>query len=170
MSFTQSLEVGKRAESQAEEYFQKRNWNYLDVRNNRQYQLEDVDYIVEDFGKVETKVNYHKAIKGRQGNFIWLELLVGNSPGWWHTTRADYFMFFSENRSGIIIKNDTHFQNIVNDLIENGDHSSEGNNRIDVIRDMRYFGCVNVVLMRLYIEDLEETKVSFSRLTTRSEA
>ena len=158
MSFYDSLEVGKTAELKAEQYFNDNGFKYTDVRNDKQYQLNDIDYIVEGLGTVEVKQNLTDAMKGRQGRFIWIELSVGNKDGWWYKSTTDYFLFFNCDNDFILIPNNETFKNIVNDAIENGDHSEIGINRFDYKYDKRYNRFIKATCMRLYL-DILKTKM-----------
>jgi len=162
-SFTESLELGKKYELLAEAYFKKRNLDYTDVRDNREYQAIDVDYIANNY-KYEVKFNYHIPQKGHPGVFFWVELEIGNKPGWWNFNQTDYFFFFGES-GAILIKNTNEFKERVNYNIEHGNHGSMGKARFDYKQDARYNGYVTAKSMRCYIEDYEEFIVD--RLVTR---
>jgi hypothetical protein len=154
--FSESLKTGKIAEAFAEEYFKKQNINYQDVRNNQEYRDIDVDYLTDKLGKVEVKYNLVDALKGKQGFFVWWELEVGDKPGWWYKSKADYFLFFSDKGSGILIKNDDNLKQIIEWAIENGDHSFNGDNRFDYKQDRRWNEIITAKSMRYYLEDLKK--------------
>jgi len=157
MEFKQSLEIGKTAESFAESYFKKKNLEYKDVRNDRKYQRFDVDYVVDGY-RYEVKKNYHNAVKGHKGFYFWVELSIDDKYGWYYINKTDYF-FFTNCHVGIIIKNDDKFRNIINNFIENGNHSEYGKNRFDYIKDKRCNGYVTAKCMRVYIDDLSDIEI-----------
>ena len=164
--FKKSFETGKLAEKYAEKYFIKHNYKYKDVRNNPEYWKIDIDYIVNG-ETYEVKQNYHNAIYGRKGNYFWVELSVGDKQGFWYKSKADYFLFFNSEGSGILIQNNEAFKNIVTGFIKNGDHSKEGNNRIDIIKDQRHNNIIEVSNMRIYVEDLLNTGVNMNKIVNR---
>jgi len=152
--FNRNLSIGKKAELFAESYFKKQNILYQDVRDDREYQKIDVDYVADKYNKVEVKCNYGDARYGRKGIYFWVELQVGKNKGWWYFSQADYFFFNDTEKSGIIVENNCTFKDFVNNAVECGDHGSYGNNRIDRIKDKRYHGDIDVVNMRVYLEDI----------------
>jgi len=157
MDFKDSLKIGKRAEEFAECYFKKKQFKYIDVRNEKEYQLIDVDYLVNN-ERYEVKQNYHNALKGHKGFYFWVELSIDDKAGWYYFNKTDYFFFIGEN-TGIIIKNDDKFKNLIDDFIENGNHSEHGKNRYDYKQDKRYNGYVTAKLMRVYIDDLKNIEI-----------
>ena len=158
-SFQSSLLIGKEAERQAEKYFNKHGYKFIDVRNNPEYRNIDVDYIVGGLGKVEVKLNFNNARKGKVGWFFWVELEVGKNQGWYYKSKADYFLFFNEYGNGILIKNDDVFKSIVNEGIEIGNHSENGNFRFDHIKDYRKDGYVIAKNMRLYLDCCKDANI-----------
>jgi hypothetical protein len=157
-NFLNSYRTGLQCEKRAEEYFRKLNLDYRNVSGEPEYQAIDIDYIVDGLGTVEVKQNYHTALKGHPGNFFWIELEVGNNPGWWYKTKADYFIFWgsfngNENNRFLKIKV-ADIKEIVDELIQNGDHSFYGLNRFDYKKDQRYNKIITVKSMRLYLETI----------------
>ena len=157
MSFIKSLEIGKGAEQFAENYFKKNKLDYIDVRNDKEYQNIDVDYIVNN-KRWEVKKNYQNAMKGHKGWFFWIEISIDDKQGWWQFNDTDYFFFVGDNK-GIILKNDNKFKSIINNMIENGNHSEYGINRYDYIKDFRYNGFVTAKCMRVYIDDIKDIEI-----------
>ena len=163
-NFTRSLSVGKRAEERAEKYFNTNNIRFVNVSDDTEYQKKDIDFITEQMGSVEVKQNLHKARKGKEGYFFFVETEVGNNPdrSWWNKSKAEWFMFFSEQQNlGIKIKNDFEFRNFVNDRIINGDHSPYGENRMDFYQDVRSNGVVIAKNMRVYLDSLNKAGINF---------
>jgi len=157
MGFKESLEIGKEYELFAENYFKKNNLNYIDVRNKKEYQIIDVDYLVNN-KKYEVKKNLNDAKYGHKGLYFNIELSIDERQGWWYFNDTDFFFFANDNQ-GIILKNDDNFKNIINNMIKDGDHSKSGKNRFDFIYDKRYNGFVKVVCMRVYLEDLSDIDI-----------
>ena len=165
MAFAESLQIGKKAEQTAENYFIQHNLNYVNVTNNRDYQKIDVDFIVD--GKYyEVKQNLHEAIKGHQGQFFWIEISIDDKQGWWQLNKTDYFFFVGDKRH-IIIENNNYFKNLINDFIENGDHSEYGLNRFDYKKDQRYNRWVTAKCMRVYLSQLHKTEVNLKHIVRR---
>jgi hypothetical protein len=161
MDFERSKQLGKETEQFAKEYFERKRYHYIDVTENSIYQKDDIDFIVEELGTVETKLNLHKAVLGKSGLFFWVELSVGNHPGWFYYSKADYFLFFNgEGSYGVLIKNDKGFKDKINNYIENYRHNSNGYFRFDYKKDGRnnYRGFITSTCMRVYLEKLEEVK------------
>ena len=152
--FNKTLEIGKQSEEIAEQYFRKRQLNYVDVRNEKAFQKQDIDYIVDSLGAVEVKKNYHTAMKYHPGDFFWIEISIDEKPGWWQFCEADYFFFIGDNKS-IIIRNDKKFKYLINELIKYGDHSGYGLNRFDNKLDRRWNKFVTAKNMRVYVEQLK---------------
>ena len=158
--FSKSLEVGKIAENHFISLMNKKNKEIVDVRDDPEYRDIDVDFIVD--GKTyEIKNNYIDARYGRKGRFFWVELSVGDNKGFYYKSKADYFVFLNNEGRGMQIENNSDFREYIDGLIQNGDHTPYGNNRIDKIKDKRYGGYIIVENMRCYTEDLRNTKVNF---------
>jgi len=170
MDFKTTLEIGKESENLAIKYFNKHNIKYQDVRNNKEYQNIDIDFITDKLGTVEAKYNLTDAILGKQGLFIWWELEVGDNLGWWYKSKADYFLFFGNTENGVLIKNDDTLKQVIEEAIKNGDHSKYGNNRFDSIKDKRFNSYVVAKSMRYYLEDLEKTEVNLNKIIKRKVA
>ena len=151
MDFEKSIKLGGISESTAENYFKSRGYKYHDVRSIKEYQLNDIDYIVEGLGSVEVKRNLHNAEKGRRGLFFWIELKVGGSEGWYYKSKADYFLFNGDS-GFVLIKNSNGFRSIIDNAINNGNHEQDGENRIDVISDYRKSGYIQAHCMRVYLD------------------
>ena len=166
MTFEKAIEKGQKSELIAEQFFKKQNYTYIDVRDNPQYQKQDIDYIVNELGSVEVKTNYHIALYGRPGYFFWIEISVGNNEGFWYKSKADWFMFLNDKGSGILIENNELFKLYINNLIDNGDHSAYGNNRFDTIKDKRYNRYIEVVNMRVYLESIDK-KLNIIKIVKR---
>jgi hypothetical protein len=157
-NFVDSYRTGLQCEKHAEEYFKRIRLNYRNVSGEPQYQAIDIDFIVDGLGTVEVKQNYHTALKGHQGDFVWIELEVGNNPGWWYKTKADYFIFWGsynglQNNRFLKIKV-SDIKEIADELIQNGDHSEYGLNRFDYKADQRYNKIITAKSMRLYLEQI----------------
>jgi hypothetical protein len=152
--FKKSMIIGKQAEKYAEQYFIKNKWQYKDVRNIKEYQIIDVDYLVNN-EKWEVKKNIHNALYGKKGYYFWIEISIDNdiNRAWWYFNKTDFFFFISEEKS-IIIENNILFINYINELILNGDHSKEGANRIDIIKDKRKDGYIEAKNLRVYLENI----------------
>ena len=161
--FNESNKIGKIAEEHFIQYLNKRNLNYIDVRYDKEYQSKDIDFIV-DNTTYEVKYNYHNAIYGRPGWFFWIELQVDKISGWWYKCKADYYVFLNHEGCGIIIENNQLFKNIIHDAIES---KNSFNNQIDTVYDRRYSKIIDVLIMRYYIEDLNNSGVNFQRLVKR---
>jgi hypothetical protein len=159
MDFERSKQLGKEAEEFAKEYFERNGYHYLDVSENRLYQKNDIDFILKELGTVEVKLNLNKAVLGQPGLFFWVELSVGNRPGWFYYSKANYFLFFNgEGSQGVLIKNNKAFKDKINDFIKNYRHNSNGYLRFDRKKDKRKNsqGFVEAVCMRVYVKKLEE--------------
>ena len=164
--FKKSMIIGKQAEKYAEQYFIKNKWQYKDVRNNPDYWKIDIDYIVNN-ETYEVKRNFHNAIYGRAGWYFWIELKVGNNLGWWYKTQADYFLFFSADGDGILIRNNESFKKKIENFIEYGDHSLGGNQRYDIIKDKRKDRYIEATNMRVYIKNLLIDGVNIKKIINR---
>jgi hypothetical protein len=77
-NFYEDNKKGKIAEAFAKDYFKKHNINYTDVRDDQEYRKIDVDFLTEKYNKVEVKLDYHDAEKGKPGWFFWIELELDN--------------------------------------------------------------------------------------------
>jgi hypothetical protein len=168
MDFKDSYNRGLIAENWAIEYFNKQHLTYQDVRDNKEYQKIDVDFLVETLGKVEVKLNLYDACKYYPGQFFWVETEIDNKNGWWNFTETDYFLFFNpETNNGILIQNNQQFKDFINNLIENGNRSI---NRFDYKPDRRYNKIVTAKNMRVYLEqfnDLKDTEVNITKIIKR---
>jgi len=151
----------------AEAIFREKGLDYIDVRDDPEYQSIDVDYVING-KKFEVKKNYHEARLGRPGLFFWAELSVGDNEGFWYRSKADYFMFFDDDGNGIVIKNTDAFRNVVTGFIENGDHGYNGKNRIDTIKDKRYGGYIEARNLRVYLDDLEAAGIDTIKKITKA--
>ena len=166
-NFYEDLERGKPAELFALNYFNKYHKECIDVSKNPDYFGKDVDFIV-DGKEWEVKLNFINALKGKQGDFIWIELYYDSEPkGWWFKTTADFFLFNNGENKGVIIENNDAFKSLVNHAIESGDHSSSGDFRFDVKKDARYNKTIDVLSMRVYLETMSSHGVNFQRVVNR---
>jgi hypothetical protein len=157
-NFIDAYKRGLECEKLTEIYFVGQNLAYKNVTNIAEYRAIDVDFIADGLGAVEVKKNYHTALKGYPGDFFWIELQVGNSPGWWYKTTADYFIFWGsfdgkENNRFLKIKV-LDIKDIVDGLIQNGDHSETGLNRFDYKKDQRSNKIIIAKSMRLYLKQI----------------
>jgi len=168
MAWNESLTLGKKAERFAEDYFKSQGLNFQDVRDVVEYRKQDIDYIVDGLGTVEVKMNFQEALRGKEGKFFWMELRIGNRPGWWNFSLADYFLFFSQHGEGLLIKNDSIFKDFVEGLVETGDHSNFGLNRYDYTQDVWFEEFqVRAENMRIYFEQLKQSDVDYRRIVKR---
>jgi hypothetical protein len=168
-NFYEDNKKGKITEAFAKEYFKKLGITYKDVSNDKEYQKIDSDFLTDKYGKVEVKRNYHDAKYGKPGYYFWIELELDNEKrGWWYKSTADHFLFLQhDGKKGIIIKNDDIFKNYINNAIDNGSHSSYGDNRFDPVKDERYGRYIDVLNMRVYTADVPE-EINLQKLTKRS--
>ena len=168
MNFHNSKEKGKSAERFAEMYFTKNNIIFEDVRESVEWQGKDVDYIANNEAW-EVKLNLQEARKGKPGLFFWVELDVSGRPGWWHASRAEWFMFVTgDSRRAVAIRNDAAFNCFVNNLIEHGKHGENDFNRYDYKKDIWYNRLpVTSKCMRVYLAQLEKSGVDYKEIATR---
>ena len=163
-NFIKSSVKGKNAEERAIQYFHEKNVEFEDVREIKYFQNIDVDFVTKEYGKIETKLNLHDALKGKQGKFFWVETAINysQSKAWFFVSEADYYFFIQENSNVcIMIKNDFNFQDYVNKAIAIGDHSFYGNFRYDQKLDNRSYGVVVATCMRIYLDDLKDSGVQY---------
>ncbi|MCL2440461.1 MAG: hypothetical protein FWD14_01845 [Treponema sp.] len=163
--FNESNKVGKTAEAFAEQFFKKYNISYRNISDDKKHH----DFLTDRFGKVEVKRNYHDAIWGKKGLYFWVELELDYKEftGWWYKTKADYFLFFNEKGSAILIKNDTVFKDYVNHKIKYGEQTPYGENRIDFKKDQRYNRVIDVKNMRIYLDNLNDTGIDIKKYVKR---
>jgi hypothetical protein len=153
-NFSGSLEVGKKAERLAETVFTRWGDGFVDVRDDPLYQKMDVDYVVA--GELyEVKQNLHTAQKGRPGLFFWVELSVGEKPGWWYFTEADRFMFFTPDGKSYVLVDVEGVREKVERAIKEERHGPDSLYRYDFKRDSRYGGPVWATSMRVYLSEVE---------------
>jgi len=158
---------GDKAELFFEKYCKIQNISYQDVRLDKEYQKIDVDYKTCKYGLVEVKKNYKDALYGRKGKYFLIELYQGESQGWWHYSKPNWFCFNDTERRGILIENSPAFRKFVNNCIEDGDHGTYGDNRIDKIKDKRWNGYITMICMRVYMEDIISAGIPFVNLIKR---
>jgi hypothetical protein len=159
-NFSNSLKIGKTSELYAEQWFNKHGYNYTNVSDVKEYQEIDVDYIVDGLGLCEIKKNLHEAAKGPSGKFFWVEVKVGDKPGWWYKTEADFFLFLdSKNEKMIAIQNSKIFKDFVNKKIETAEHSDDSCYRYDYKKDYRYNYVITAVSMRVYLSELKNNQI-----------
>lgn len=92
----EELKKGEKAELLAIQYFKRRKWNVLDVRNSIYWGNKDIDLIVEKDNrrftfeiKSQKRIEKYNEIVIEMFNYEW------NTDGWYYTSKADYFMFVS---------------------------------------------------------------------------
>jgi hypothetical protein len=153
-NFSGSLAVGKKAERLAVAVFKRWGNRVVDVRADPLYQKMDVDYVVA--GELyEVKQNLHTAQKGRPGYFFWVELSVGEKPGWWFFTKADRFMFFTPDGKSYVLVDVEGIRERVERAIVEENHDPESLYRYDFKEDYRYGGPVWAKSMRVYLSEVE---------------
>jgi hypothetical protein len=153
-NFSESLEVGKKAERLAEAVFKRSGRRFADVRGDPHYQKMDVDYVV---GRelYEVKQNLHVPLKGRPGLFFWVELSVGKKPGWWLYTKADRFMFFTVDGKSYVLVDVEGIRQKVERAIAEESHGPDDLYRFDFKYDDRRGGPVWAKSMRVYLSEVE---------------
>lgn len=94
--FSESLKTGERGEHAVWNLFIKQPWvrNVIDVRNDKDFQEQDIDFLIEDtkrqFTPIEVKTDYvaHKSGK------IAYELTTSGNIGCFEKTKARYIVYF----------------------------------------------------------------------------
>ena len=84
-------------------------WDWDDVRDDPEYRLNDIDFIVYGYEPftVDVKASY------RSNGIIVVEeqSKVGRIPGWVYTSKADFFIFINiENGEMVWLQNDEEFR------------------------------------------------------------
>lgn len=107
-NFNRDLNKGKRYEEVFVEVMTHNNFKLNDVRNNKSYQINDIDYITDNHNqKYDVKPYYDDQFICIENWSNYNPIYGPKKPGWILTSKADFFAFTSvKTRKVILLKND----------------------------------------------------------------
>ena len=96
-SFFDDLKRGASGEEAVKKWLINRGNKVDDVRDNREYQQQDIDFVVNDINCIEVKTDYRIS----QTNNVCIELSNQRFRGWYDYCKADFLFIYDKNSDAL---------------------------------------------------------------------